>query len=158
MGVRVHTGRFSVSNSKEIVVFILGVRVNRFRMVRKWLPVIRAVNPMLRALAADRDSGLLGYSTYRRLPRELVVVQYWRGTEELIGFAHQEMHRKAWNDFYRLATAGAAVGIWHETYVVPAGRYETIYGIVPKIAMASFGELVPIGRRNKTAAVRLGEG
>lgn len=153
----VRNGRFSVSNTQDLALFIVGVRVNKVRAVRRWLPVIRALRPMLRELSADPDSGLLGYRTYRQGAREVVVMQYWRGSKELMEFAHGATHRRSWSDFYRLATKGAAVGLWHETYLVPSGRYEAIYGIVPELGLAEFADLVPVRRRNDSAASRLGE-
>jgi hypothetical protein len=48
------------------------------------------------------------------------------------------------------------VGIWHETYLVPAGRYEAIYGSMPRIGLAAAGGHVPIARRGGSAAERVG--
>jgi hypothetical protein len=158
MGASIRNGRFSVANKEDIVLFVFGVRVNKFRSVRKWVPVMRAVRPMLRELSEDSGSGLLGYRTYLRSPRELMVMQYWRTSKQLLDYAHGTTHRRVWTDFYKLATAGASVGLWHEAYVVPAGRYEAIYGIVPELGLAAFADLVPVGRRNDSAAARLGEG
>lgn len=156
MSEKVRNGRFSVKNDNEIVVFLVGIRVNRFRAVRTWLPVLRALRPMLREAEAA-DSGLLGHRVLRVGGRETAVLQYWRSIDELMAFADGATHRRAWREFYRLATAGAAVGLWHETYVVPAGRYEAIYGIVPPLGLAEFRTMVPIGRRNEGARTRLGE-
>jgi hypothetical protein len=47
------------------------------------------------------------------------------------------------------------VGFWHETYVVPAGRYETVYGNMPRFGLAVAGEHVPVERRGESAADRL---
>ncbi|MFF4412800.1 DUF4188 domain-containing protein [Streptosporangium sp. NPDC001559] len=157
MGEKVRNGRFSVKNDDEIVLFLVGIRINKIRAVRQWLPMITAMKPMLREASADKDSGLLGYRIQFHGLREMVVIQYWRSTEELMRFAHGETHRRVWKEFYRVATAGAAAGLWHETYVVPPGRYEAIYGMVPPLGLATVRELVPVGRRNDSAATRLGE-
>ncbi|MFG3051489.1 DUF4188 domain-containing protein [Kitasatospora sp. NPDC048239] len=158
MGDDIRNGRFSVDNKQDITLFVFGIRVNRFRAVGRWLPVLRAMKPMIRELTEDADSGLLGYRTYLQSPRELMVMQYWRSTKELLDYSQGATHRQAWTDFYRLATAGAAVGIWHELYAVPAGRYSAIYGIVPELGLAEFADLKPVGRRNATTVARLGEG
>lgn len=157
MPEKVRNGRFSVTNDDEIVLFLVGVRVNRIRMIRKWLPVVRAIRPLLREATAGEDPALLGYRVHRCGIREIVVVQYWRSVDELMAFADGAVHRRSWTDFYRLATAGAAVGLWHETYAVPAGRYEAIYGIVPPLGLATVREKVPVGRRNEGARARLKE-
>ncbi|MBD2892457.1 DUF4188 domain-containing protein [Actinomadura nitritigenes] len=153
---KVRNGRFSVKNDQDVVVFLVGIRVNKLRAVRKWVPVIRALRPMLRQAEADTESGLLGYRVLRVGRRETVALQYWRTFDDLMAFADGATHRRAWRDFYALATDGAAVGLWHETYVVPAGRYEAIYGIVPPLGLASFRTLLPVGRRNDGARTRLG--
>ncbi|WP_242911401.1 DUF4188 domain-containing protein [Actinomadura terrae] len=154
MGEQIRSGRFSVRNDDEVVLFLVGIRVNRWRAVRKWLPVLRSLRPMLREAVED-GHGLVTYRVQVHGPRELVVVQYWRGVDELMDFSDGATHRAAWRDFYKHASGGAAVGIWHETYVVPAGRYEAIYGIVPPAGLAKVQAMVPVGRRNEGARVRL---
>ncbi|MFC6707774.1 monooxygenase family protein [Flexivirga alba] len=61
-------------------------------------------------------------------PRGPVCVQYWRSTEDLYGYANNRNreHRPAWLDLYRRANerrGGDGIGIWHETYAVPAGGH-----------------------------------
>jgi hypothetical protein len=158
MAERIRNGRFTVANEQDVVLFTVGVRINKVLAVRRWLPVIRAIRPMLAELTADADSGLLAHRTYLCGPRELVIMQYWQSTKHLLDFSNSAIHRRAWRDFYQHATAGAGVGLWHETYVVPAGRYEAIYGIVPELGLAQFLDLKPIGRRNDGAAARLDAG
>jgi Domain of unknown function (DUF4188) len=150
--------RFSVANTDEVTLFVLGVRVNKFRLPHRWLPVVRALKPMLRELTDDPSLGMLGYRQYRRGLREIVVVQYWKDTKHLLEYSQGATHRTAWTEFYRWASAGSSVGVWHETFVVPAGRYEAIYGFVPEFGLAEFSDLRPILRRNASAAARLGEG
>jgi hypothetical protein len=133
----------------------VGVRVNKFWRIREWLPAIAAIRPLLREAAADTDSGLLGYRVQFAWPREVIVIQYWRNPDVLLEFAERPRHRAAWRDFYRLATVAGAVGLWHELYAVPAGRYEAIYGIVPPVGLASFSLLKPVGRRDDGARARL---
>ena len=48
------------------------------------------------------------------------------------------------------------VGIWHETYLVPAGRYESVYNNMPPIGLGEATSLVPAAGRNATAARRAG--
>jgi hypothetical protein len=50
-----------------------------------------------------------------------------------------------------------SVGIWHETYLVNQGHYETVYANMPRWGLAAAGSHLPaIGRRN-TARDRLGQ-
>ncbi len=63
---------------------------------------------------------------------------------------------KAWNSFYKQASKTNAVGIYHETYVISAGNYESVY-----VNMPSFGLAKALGSEHhndsilKTAKKRL---
>jgi hypothetical protein len=45
--------------------------------------------------------------------------------------------------------------VWHETYLVGAGRYETIYANMPRFGLAAAGAHLPVGRKGDRAAERL---
>lgn len=150
-------GRHTAAYDGELVVFLIGMRVNSLLKVREWLPVARAMGPMLRELSKDKDSGLLAFRT---LPtwRGVTLIQYWESAEKLQAFAGDSgrTHRPAWVDFFRTSYKGGAVGIWHETYVVPAGHTETIYGNMPVLGLGRVAGVEPVGNRGETAAERLG--
>jgi Domain of unknown function (DUF4188) len=150
-------GRQTASYDGDLVVFLIGMRINSLRAVRQWLPVVRAMGPMLRELSKDPESGLLGFRT---LPtwRGITLIQYWESVEKLQAFANDNgrTHRPAWLDYFRQSFKGGAAGIWHETYVVPAGSTETIYGNMPLIGLGKVAGVVPVGSRGDTAAERLG--
>ncbi|NUR98294.1 MAG: DUF4188 domain-containing protein [Kribbellaceae bacterium] len=149
-------GRHTAAYDGELVVFLIGMRVNSVLKVREWLPVARAMGPMLRELSRQKDSGLLGFRT---LPtwRGITLVQYWESVEKLQAFANDaaRTHRPAWVEYFRNSFKGGAVGIWHETYVVPAGNTETIYGNMPPIGLGRVQGVVPVSKRGDTAAERL---
>jgi hypothetical protein len=137
------------------VVFVIGMRVNRLWKLRKWLPVARAMGPMLRELFEHPEHGLLGARTLVGW-REVTLIQYWRSVEHLERFARDTdlPHREPWLQFFRAGGADGDVGIYHETYLVPAGQYETIYTNMPRIGLAAAGEHVPVSRRGDSAADR----
>ncbi|MBL1092903.1 MULTISPECIES: DUF4188 domain-containing protein [Streptomyces] len=150
-------GRMTADGTGEVVVFLIGMRINNWRAVRSWLPVLRAMPPMMKELVQDPERGLLGY---RPLPglREFGVVQYWESKEKLLAYASDRSgaHRPAWAAFNRRAREGRGhVGIWHETYVVPAGSYETIYANMPPRGLGAARGVVPVARRGERAAERL---
>ncbi len=149
-------GRQTAAYDGDVVVFLIGMRVNRWRAWRQWLPVSRAMGPMLRELMADPDSGLLGFRAFPGL-RSVTMIQYWESTEKLQAFANdaQRTHRPAWTEFFKHAYRGNNVGIWHETYVVPAGHTETIYANMPLLGLGKVSGVVPVSRRGATAAERL---
>jgi hypothetical protein len=116
-----------------LVVFLIGARVNRLRAVRSWWPVIAAMPRMLQELQREPALGLLGVTSCVQ-GRGALAVQYWRDLESLLAYAHatDHAHRPAWREFNRRARdARGAVGIWHETFVVPPGAHESVYVDMP---------------------------
>lgn len=156
MGELPKTGRRTAPNDRDVVVFLLGARINKFTAVRSWVPVITAFRRMLAELRADPDSGLLAFRVLPRPPRLLTSVQYWESPEKLYAYASdpEGQHRPAWADFHRRA-AGRHVGIWHETYLVPARSYESIYLAMPGSGLARAFGSAPVDRRTHRAADRL---
>jgi hypothetical protein len=153
----VFPGRYTAEVEDEVVVFLVGMRINRLWKVHKWLPVARAMFPMLRSLRREPAQGMLGY---RLLPgfRVITVLQYWRSFELLAEFARNpdEPHRGAWRRFNRSVGTSGDVGIWHETYRVPAGGLECIYANMPVFGLAAATAHVPVARRGESAARRIG--
>lgn len=153
----VPSGRVTAAYDGDVVVFLIGFRVNKWSALRAWWPVFSAMPRMLRELGQDPDVGLLGYRTFFGFG-QATMVQYWSSVEKLQSFASDpgRTHRPAWLAFYRHAFKGDAVGIWHETYVVPAGSYESIYANVPDLGLGAVTGTVPVGQRGESAADRLG--
>lgn len=149
-------GRQTASYDRDVVVFLIGMRVNTLRALRQWIPVSKAMGPMLRELMADPDSGLLASRTLPGL-RQVTMIQYWESVEKLQAFANdaQRTHRPAWTEFYRKAYKGNTVGIWHETYVVPARNLETIYANMPLLGLGQVSGVAPVNTRGETATERL---
>ncbi|MYV48458.1 DUF4188 domain-containing protein [Streptomyces sp. SID2888] len=148
----------TAASEGEMVVFLIGVRINSFTAVRSWWPVLSAMGPMLKELVDDRDSGLLGYESQLSGVREVGYVQYWESREKLLAYAAapDRKHRPAWAAFNRRVREGRGkVGFWHETYVVPAGSYESVYVNMPESGLAKATGVMPVGRRGERAADRL---
>ncbi|MCS0635832.1 DUF4188 domain-containing protein [Streptomyces sp. LP05-1] len=158
MGTAPTTERVTTTAEGDVVVFLIGMRINRWRSVRHWLPVLTAMPRMLRELAREEGGGLLGYGRYASGPRSFTIVQYWESREKLLAYASDpdRRHRPAWAAFNRHARGGAgSVGIWHETYLVPAGSYEAVYHAMPPTGLGEAYGIQPVGRRGERAAERL---
>ena len=150
-----HLGRFTADHRGPITVFLIGMRINKFHRIDKWLPVARAMRPMIAELAARPDSGFLGSETLLNGLRTLIFLQYWRTFDHLEAFAtdRNQSHLPAWKAFYRQANDGQEVGIFHETYCVQPGGFETVYGNMPPFGLGSAAGLTPAeGARNKARA------
>jgi hypothetical protein len=156
MGV-IFRGRFTAQIDGPFAVFIIGMRINRLRAIHKWLPVARAMGPMLEHLLANRERGLLHAQPYIYW-RGVALVQYWRSFEQLERFARDPgaNHLDAWKHFNRAVGADGSVGIWHETYLVQANHYECVYGNMPRMGLAIAGAHVPAAKATQTARRRLG--
>ena len=141
----------------DLVVFLIGMRINKPWRPDLWLPVFFAMPAMLAELSKDKNSGLLGYRPTFGAGGPLVV-QYWSSHEKLYAYASDRnaAHRPAWAAFNRrVRKAPGSVGIWHETYVVE--RAETIYSGMPVSGLAAATSVVEVARRGETARERLGE-
>jgi hypothetical protein len=141
----------------DLVVFLIGMRINKPWRPGLWLPVFFAMPAMLAELSKDKNSGLLGYRLTFGAGGPLVV-QYWSSHEKLYAYASDRnaAHRPAWAAFNRrVRKAPGSVGIWHETYIVE--RAETIYSGMPVSGLAAATSVVEVARRGETARERLGE-
>lgn len=148
-------GRFTHRHTGELVVFLIGMRINRPLRPDLWLPVFSAMPGMLAELSRDAGSGLLGYrmAVGARGP---VLVQYWNSVDRLYAYASasDSEHRPAWAAFNRRARkVPGAVGIWHETFTVD--RAESVYVAMPAEGLAKATEMVPVGPRGNSARERL---
>jgi hypothetical protein len=146
--------RMTAKLEGDFVVFLIGMRINRFWKFHKWLPIATAMPKMIKELAANADSGFLGAQPFGISG---VLVQYWRSFEHLEAYAKDRnaSHYPAWKEFNKKVRSNGDVGIWHETYQVRAGEYETIYNNMPKFGLGTVGELVPITGRHESAADRI---
>jgi hypothetical protein len=141
----------------DFVVFLIGMRINSWWRVRQWLPVARAMPRMLEELAKRPELGLLGHEQWFSR-RVALVLQYWRSLDHLMAYAHARdaEHLPAWRAFNRRVKTTSAVGIWHETYMVPAGNYEALYHHMPAFGLGRAAALAPASGARRTAAGRLG--
>lgn len=156
MAAAVHPGRFTAQMPDDFVVFLVGMRVNRPAMIHKWLPVFTAMPRMLRWLDRHPEAGLLKWHfAWIYGPG---TVQYWRSFDDLSRFARSadEPHLPAWRAFNEAVQASGDVGIWHETFQVRAGDYESIYGNMPRVGLAAAGVHLPVASTGQSAARRIG--
>lgn len=155
---RIDTRRMTHRHQGPVVVFHIGMTINRWYRPDLWWPVFSAMPGMLAELAKDPESGLLGSRLLfgRGGP---TLIQYWESTDKLYAYASDPdaRHRPAWAAYNRRARrANGAVGVFHETFVVD--RAESIYVSTPVMGLAAATESVPVGPRGDQAAQRLGDG
>ncbi len=150
--------RMTHDHDGELVVFLIGMRINQPWRPDRWLPVFVAMPKMIAELEADPESGLLGHRLVFD-PRGPWLVQYWSSQRKLYDYASNPSatHRPAWTLFNRKARAApGAVGIWHETFLV--ARAESVYVAMPVSGLARATGAVPVARKGERAAERLSQG
>jgi len=151
---RIFNQKMTAEIDGDFVVFLIGVRINKPWKVHKWLPVVLAMPRMIKELAAKPESGFLGHEPFLGGS----MVQYWRSFEHLERYARNRdgQHWPAWVAFNRtVGYASGDVGIWHETYLVPAGQYECVYGSIPRFGLAKAGRHVPVSGARDSARGRV---
>jgi hypothetical protein len=136
--IQIFSGRYAARADKPLVLFLIGMRVNKLWAVHKWLPVFRAMPRMLAELGRKPEAGLLSYRLYFS-GRIIMVQQYWESFDKLVAYAHEATgeHFPAWGAFNRSVGQSGTVGIWHETYCVEPGKFETIYANMPIFGIAA---------------------
>ena len=150
---KVIESRMSAEMEGEFVVFLIGMRVNKPWKLHKWIPAFLAMPRMLRELKAHPEAGCLGHSGLGP-----VIVQYWRSFEHLEAYARakDKAHWPAWVEFNRrVGGSRGDVGIWHETYLIKPGQYETVYSGMPAYGLGKAGKLVPATGTRESARTRL---
>jgi heme-degrading monooxygenase HmoA len=155
MAKKIYTGRYTTENNDNIVVFLIGMRVNKRLALHKWLPVFNAMPGMIKELYTNKDElGFLSMESYFGL-RTTVMIQYWRSTEDLLAYSKNEKHLTAWKNFNKKIGNNDAVGIYHETYELKIGNYESIYGNMPLYGLGKALKHIPITAERISALKRL---
>ncbi len=149
-------GRYTAQSDEPFVVFLIGFRVNRWLAVRSWTRVAAAMGPMIAELKKQPELGLLHVETFLYW-RGVGMVQYWRSFEQLHAYAHARnaAHLPAWAEFNRRIGSNGVVGIWHETYMVAPGQYESIYANMPRFGLGRAVQHLPVSGRREGARGRM---
>jgi len=119
-------------------------------------PSAKAMPPMLKELYANPSLGFLGAFSSVYWPG-IMVTQYWRSFDHLVDYAQSKdaTHLPAWKAFNESVGSNGTVGIWHETYQVAEGRYESIYANMPRFGLAVAGTHEPAAGHLRDARSRM---
>lgn len=157
MAQKVFPGRYTADPEREsVTVFLIGMRANRWWKVGAVGKVAAAMPRMLQHLAVDPSAGMLGYEQW--FGRTTMVLSYWESPEHLRKFAadRESPHLAPWRRFMKELSGTGDVGVWHETYQVPAGGIEVVYNGMPLFGLAKATAHVPVGAGTNTAKQRMG--
>jgi len=159
MAQEIFPGRFTADIGRDTVtVFLIGMRANRWWKMGRVAQVASAMTTMLRHLATNPEAGLL--SSEQWLGRTTILLTYWESPEHLRRFAadRESPHLAPWRKFMKEMSGNGDVGVWHETYQVPASGIEVVYNGMPRFGLAKATSHVPVGPGSNTAKQRMGAG
>jgi hypothetical protein len=153
---KIFNGRYTAKTDQPFVVFLIGMRINKWWRFDKWLPVAGAMGPMLTTLFTNSSKGFLHAEFFWNFSGP-VIIQYWRSFDELEKFAREpsDPHLGAWRRFNQAIGRDGTVGIWHETYQVNPNQYECVYGNMPLFGLGAATEHVEAVGQRETARLRL---
>ena len=157
MSEKVFPGRYTAAvDRSDITVFVIGMRANKWWQLGRVQRVARQMPKMLRHLAEHPEAGMLGCESW--LGRTTILLSYWESPEHLQRFAadRDAPHLQPSRDFMRTLLGSGSVGVWHETYQVPAGEMEAVYADMPLFGLAAATAHEPVGAGRNTARQRLG--
>lgn len=147
--------RLTATIDGDFVVFLIGMRINQPWKVHKWWPVAAAMPRMISELRRHPELGFLHSEMW--FSRTIILVQYWRSMDQLMAYAtsKQATHLPAWKAFNQSVGTDGSVGIWHETYSIAAGGYESVYVNMPSFGLGRAGKLEEATGRKHSATDRL---
>jgi hypothetical protein len=155
MAKQIFTGRYTTENDEKIVVFLIGMRINKRWAVHKWWPAFFAMPKMIRELYMNKEElGFLSMESYFGW-KTTVMIQYWRSTDDLLAYSKGGKHLAAWKEFNQKVGDNDSVGIYHETYEVNAGQYESVFGNMPLYGLGKAMKHIPITQERNSARKRL---
>jgi hypothetical protein len=148
--------RMSAKIEGDFVIFLIGAQLNQWWRLGDFKWVGDAMKAMIAELEKRPESGFLGCESWVSL--RPVMIQYWRSSEQLIAYARNrdETHYPVWVRFNKELAKRTSVGIWHETYVIPAGNYECVYNNMQTFGLGKVATALDAAGQSTTAAGRLG--
>jgi hypothetical protein len=152
---QVVNGRMFAKTESDFVIFLIGMRINNWWKIHKWLPVAMSMPRMIKGLYKNKKHGFL--STESWFGRTTIMLQYWESFEHLEAYAKNKNaeHLPAWREFNKKARESGVVGVWHETYKASPGSYENIYVNMPKFGLGKVGTLDSASGKNEYAKNRI---
>ena len=147
-------GRVTARRNDNFVLFLIGMRINNFWKIHKWLPIFFQMPKMNKELESDKSLGYLNGEAW--FGRNIIFVQYWKSFNHLEKFARSKdySHFPAWQKFLKKVGPSGDVGIWHETYEIKNGSYENIYANMPPFLLGKISPLHKIDTKNNSARKR----
>ncbi|MGA4719841.1 DUF4188 domain-containing protein [Fictibacillus nanhaiensis] len=150
----IHKGRYVAAVEEDFVVFVIGMRVNKLLSFSKWIPVFKAMGPMIRELYQNHEIGFL-HTEFLFSWRRITLIQYWKSFDQLEAYAHGRTHLVAWKAFNKNIGDDGSVGIFHESYKIEKRSAEAIYNNMPRMGLGKAYSLASVTKQAQTARERM---
>jgi hypothetical protein len=152
------TPYYTAGNEHEFVLFRIGMRFNglkSWRGIGEFAGAFARMPLMLIEQQSNPAIGMLSSRTSLSWPN-IEITQFWRSYEDLNTYAsaRDRKHAPAWGWWNALAKSGT-VGIWHETYRIAPGSYESIYGFMPAHGLAKATNFRPLAHDEARSKKRM---
>ncbi|CAI5537266.1 unnamed protein product [Closterium sp. Naga37s-1] len=165
-GIDIFQGRMAGKMDGDFCLFLIGARANNpFPMGPAFPSVGEVFNQAVRELEQESERfGYLGGDHYVGTDvtrgSQTIAVMYWRSYDHLVSYANDQnlVHGSAWKRMTQLLRDGPDIGVWHESYAIKAGQYESIYVNCPAFGLGAAGRLVPAAGPLSTSRGRMREG
>ena len=152
----INEGRYTAVQQDNITVFLIGMRINKWYKVNKWLPVFLAMPTMMKELSQNPALGCLNTEMFFR-SRMNILIQYWDSVENLQAYSKMPKHLKSWKKFLKLVKDNDAVAFYHETYNVENGQSESVYINMPNFGLGKVYGVEAVSNHTQSANKRLQE-
>ncbi len=123
---------------EELCLIRLGVQVRRPSALPYALGLGRAIERSA-AAAIAQGAGLLHSERFLAAWNHAVILQYWSGFAALEAWSHRPPHSEWWRAAVERARMRGDFGIYHEVFLVPRERFESIYVDCRPAGVATFG-------------------
>ncbi len=102
--------RMTAQMDDDFVVFLIGMRINKWWKINQWLPVAMAMPTMITELYENPELGFISHESW--FGRTTLMVQYWKSFEHLEAYARNKNnhHLPAWSKFNKNISNNGDVG------------------------------------------------
>ncbi len=139
----------------ELCLLRLGLQLRRLSGLPYARRLKRALDESVREASGQ---GLLLSESFKLAWNHFGLLQYWRSFEELEAWSRRPPHSEWWREAVERMRTKGDFGIYHETFLVPRERIESIYLNCVPAGLATFGSSGEPTGPNTTSRGRLGLG
>lgn len=154
--IAIMKGRRTARTDEEFVVFIMGMRINRWWMIHCWRPVILAMTGMTHEFVQQPKRGWLGSKAW--FERAVAIIQHLWPFDAPATYtkAQDRSHVPTLAGFNRKIGNDGTIGICNETYRIAPGWCGNVFANMPAFLLGNCTTLKQAKGEFATAAGQMG--